>query len=95
MPKAKSVKKEKATKKEPKYLVSLSYNEKVVKLEGDDLHQIFNDYQPEPFKSLIIIKVKSGDKEVERLWPVIKARRCFGNDTNALVEASLLSKLLV
>ena len=93
MPRPKKEKSVKATKAEPKYLVTLGYNEKQVELKGDSLSQIFLGYEPEPFKSLITIKVKAGKQEVERLWPVVKARRVFRNHNNALIEGTLLERL--
>ena len=95
MAKAKKVKLggKKEVKKAPRFVVSLGYNEKVVELKGDSLEQLFLNYQPEPFKSLINLKVTVGKQVVERLWPIMKARRVFNNHNNAAIEASLLEKL--
>lgn len=92
MAKAKKEKSVKATK--PKYTVLLDYNEKVVELTGDDLVKIFQDYEPDVYKSMVNVTVKSGDKSVERLWPVIKARRVFRNYKNSEIEAELFLKFL-
>ena len=99
MPKVKSprVKSEKVTKpvkKEPKYLVLLGFNDKVEELRGDDLATLFMDYEPEVFKSRVSITVEANDKKVERLWPVLKARRVFRNHNNATIEAGYFEKFL-
>lgn len=95
MPTKKAVKKTVKAKKTPTYEVILNYNDKEVVLTGDDLTQIFNDFEPEIFKSRVNVKVKKGKRVIERLWPVMKARRVFRNFNNAVIEAGLINKFLV
>lgn len=98
MPKAKKaeVKENKlgATKKEPTFKVSLTYNGQTEVLKGDDMFKLFENWSPRIFKSVVLVTAEKGKQKVERRLSVIQAKRIAGNYTNSEIFAGNLLKFL-
>lgn len=84
----------KAKSEEPKYIVSLTYNGQTEVLKGNDLINMFDEWSPRVFKTVLLVSAESGKQKVERRLSVIQAKRIAGNYTNAQIFAHNLLKFL-
>ena len=78
-----------------KYLVTISMNDKSKTFETTDLAQSFIDFKPSVIKTVVRIAVEYGDKKVERVLYVMRAKRVFYNPFTAKVFARDIERALI
>lgn len=94
MPKkiVKAVKEVKAPKKANEFVVTFGYNGQKEVIKGTDLMEIFKDWSPRIFKTVITLEVTKGEQTIQRRLPVVQARRISGNYKFADIYAHGLLK---